>query len=132
MESEYFKYTSFETARIILSDLTIRFSKPCCFNDIYDCEAPYKITNFSKNDFLALYNTAFLLCDDCIMKNKLEIGYARMCNGVYSDEEIRYAAKTIIDNCRNLINRNQRVLCLSKIKIVYLCGHIMRKIIQVL
>ena len=39
-----------------------------------------------------------------------------MCNGVYSDEEIRYTAKTIIDNCRNLINRNQRVLCLSKNK----------------
>ena len=115
MESEYFKYTSFETARIILSDLTIRFSKPCSFNDIYDCETPYKIINkFFKKDLLALYNSAFLLCHDDVMKNKLEIGYNKVRNGEYSDEEIQQAAKIIIDNCRNYINKNQRVLCLSK------------------
>lgn len=115
MDNEYYKYVSFETAKIILSDLTIRFSKPCSFNDIYDCEAPYKVTNFSKNDFLTLYNNVFSSCDDDA-KNKLKIGYNKVRNGTYSDEEIEYAAKTIIDNCRNFINETQRVLCLSKRK----------------
>ena len=39
-----------------------------------------------------------------------------MRNGAYSDGEIEYAAKTIIDNCRKIINETQRVLCLSKNK----------------
>ena len=115
MYNEYYKYVSFETAKIILSDLTIRFSKPCCFNDIYDCEAPYKVTNFSENDFLALYDNVLSSCDD-VVKSKLKIGYNKMRNGEYSDEEMRHVAKIIIDKCRNNINETQRVLCLSKNK----------------
>lgn len=115
MDNEYYKYVSFETAKIILSDLTIRFSKPCSFNDIYDCEAPYKITNFSKKDLLALYNNALLLCNDDA-KNKLKMEYNKIRDAEYFDEEMRHVAKTIIDYCRNLINENQRVLCLSKNK----------------
>lgn len=95
--------------------MTIRFSKPCCFNDIYDCEAPYKISNFSKNDFLALYNNVFSSCDD-VVKSKLKTGYNKARNGEYSDEEIEYVVKTIIDNCRKIMNETQRVLCLSKNK----------------
>lgn len=116
MDNEYYKYVSFETAKIILSDLTIRFSKPCSFNDIYDCEAPYKVTNFSKKDFLALHDNALLLCNDDIAKNKLKIEDNKIRNAEYSDEEMRHVAKIIIDKCRNNINKNQRVLCLSKNK----------------
>ena len=113
MDNEYYKYVSFETAKIILSDLTIRFSKPCSLNDIYDCEAPYKANKFFKKDLLALYNNALLLCNDDA-KNKLKMEYNKIRNAEYFDEEMRHVAKTIIDYCRNLINENQRVLYLSK------------------
>ena len=53
MDNEYYKYVSFETAKIILSDLTIRFSKPCSLNNIYDCEAPYKANKFFKKRFVS-------------------------------------------------------------------------------
>lgn len=74
-----------------------------------------KLTNFSKKDLLALYNNALLLCNDDA-KNKLKMEYNKIRNAEYFDEEMRHVAKTIIDYCRNLINENQRVLCLSKNK----------------
>lgn len=100
MDNEYYKYISFETAKIILSNLTIRFSRPSCFNDIYDCEPPFNLVNFTDKDF-----------QNCIRK---VLNVKNIHN--YQNIPVNDIAINMINGIRDNINKCQRVLCLSKKK----------------
>lgn len=50
----FYKYTSFETAKIILENQTLRYSSPLIFNDPFDCQAGLHL-EFNAEQFANLF-----------------------------------------------------------------------------
>jgi hypothetical protein len=102
----YFKYTTFDTTKLIIENKTIRWSSPLKFNDIEECQfVPY-----SKESFEKANREYFDILIKIAKGENLEIDYDRLSPITHmiiamnriSIEQNTFDSSNIIDNVLNL------------------------------
>lgn len=102
----YFKYTTFDTTKLIIENKTIRWSSPLKFNDIEECQfVPY-----SKESFEMANREYFDILIKIAKGKNLEIDYDRLSPITHmiiamiriSIEQNTFDSSNIIDNVLNL------------------------------
>src|SRR5574344_895982 len=108
MENEIYKYVTANTAKIVLRNLTIRFSSPETFNDPYDSCPPCRIKNVTHRD---LRNWLEILRGKTNNDNEIDMLMSSI--NKYSQDEVTNIIYKSLKEFRTKLNRGSRILSLT-------------------